>query len=275
MIQRILVPTDFSEPADLALRHARELARLFGAELQLLSSVYVSLVWGHEPPVPIAADFLEAVRERAQQDLEERARALRASGIQVGCHVSFEHAPSAICTLAASWPADLIAMGTHGRSGIPHALLGSVAARSVRLAVCPVLTVRSGAAEPRPIRSILVATDFSADARSALDWAGGLADRSGARVSLVHALPRTAGRAEEIRERLERIREEFSDAIGEVVTEPGHADEVALRTAKRLDSDLIVVGTRGLSGLEHVLLGSNAERIVRRAPVPVVVVKSP
>jgi nucleotide-binding universal stress UspA family protein len=275
MIRRILVPTDFSAPAELALRHAAELARLCSAELQLVSSVFISLVWGAETPLPLPAEYLDTVRERAAQDLEERAAALRASGLRVTCRVSLEHAAAATCALAASWPADLIALGTHGRTGIPHAVLGSVAERVARLAVCPVLTVRGDAAEPRAIRRILVATDFSAHARSALDFAGALADRARARVSLVHALVPGAAGEHDARQRLARLSEEFSETLGELIVEPGHVDEVVLRVARRLESDWIALGSRGLSGLEHVLLGSNAERVMRRSPVPVVVVKCP
>jgi nucleotide-binding universal stress UspA family protein len=275
MIQRILVPTDFSEPAELALRHARALAERLGAELRLLTSTFVSLVWGADAAVPLPESYLGSVRERARRDLEERAAALRSAGLRASCAVSPQPAVQAICALAASWPADLIAMGTHGRTGLPHALLGSTTERSLQLAVSPVLTLRGGIGEPRPVRNVLVATDFSAHSRSTIDWAGELADRTGARLALVHALPRSGGDADDARERLEALRKEFSGVIGEVVAEPGEVDEVVFRSARRLGSDWIAVGTRGLSGLDHVLFGSNAERIVRRAPVPVAVVKRP
>jgi nucleotide-binding universal stress UspA family protein len=275
LIRRILVPTDFSPAAELALRHAASLARVFGAELELLSSVFVSIFWGADTAVPVPADYYRAVRERAAADLEDRARALRANGLAVDCSVSSEHAASAACAIAASGRADLIALGTHGRTGLPHALLGSVAERVARLAVCPVLTLRADAGEPRPIRRILVATDFSADARSALDWAGALADRTGARIALVHALARAGDGAAEVEARLARLGDEFKGTVDERVVEPGHPDELVLRSARRLGSDLIAMGTRGTSGLEHVLLGSSAERVMRRSPLPVVVVKTP
>jgi len=276
LVRRILVPTDFSPAAELALRHAAALARVLGAELELLTSVFDSIFWGSDTSAPVPADSYLAVQERAASDLEERAQTLRANGLRVDCSVSHEHAASAACSVAAAGRAELIAMGTHGRSGLSHALLGSVTERVARLAVCPVLSVRADACEPRALRRILVATDFSADARSALDWAGALADHGGARISVVHALPRAGhGDDADVQTRVARLREEFGAMLDEVVIEPGHPDELVLRCARNLESDLIAMGTRGTSGLEHVLLGSCAERVMRRSPLPVVVVKSP
>ena len=291
MIERILVPTDFSDHSALALRHASELARLFGAELRLFTAPFLPPVWVAEGMAPIPDEYRVAAREQASADLEKLAQPLREAGIRVSCSVSMEHPASAIRALATSWPADLVAMGTHGRSGIPHALLGSIAERTVRLVAAPVLTVRADAGEPRPIRNVLVATDFSADARRALEWAVALAGRVSARVSLVHAvaLPVAFGEEELVLEsvtaaqwaaqqaargKLERLRAEHSAVAGEVSVEPGHPDGVILDVARRLKSDLIVLGTRGRSGLGHVLLGSTAERVLRRAPVPVVVLKA-
>jgi nucleotide-binding universal stress UspA family protein len=275
LVTRILVPTDFSPAAELALRHAASLARVFGAELELLSSLFVSIFWGSDTAVPVPADYYRALRDRAEADLEERARTLRANGLTVSCGISAEHAANAACAIAASGRADLISLGTHGRTGLPHALLGSVAERIARLAVCPVLSVRADACEPRAIRKLVVATDFSADARSALDWAGGLADRSGAKIALVHALQRSGESSDEARRRIAGLRDEFAGVVEETVVEPGHPDELVLRSARRLESDLVAMGTRGASGLEHVLLGSTAERVMRRSPLPVVIVKTP
>ena len=142
MLQRILVPTDFAPASGLALRHACELARLFGAELRLLTAAWVSPVWIAEGVAPIPEEYIQAVRKQASADLEKLAAPLRESGLRVSCSVSSDHPAGAIRALADHWPADLIAMGTHGRRGIKHMLLGSVAEQIVRRAESPVLTVR-------------------------------------------------------------------------------------------------------------------------------------
>src|SRR5262245_8039922 len=266
MLQRILVPTDFAAPSALALRHACELARLFGAEIRLLTAAWVSPVWIAEGVAPIPEEYLEAVRKQASADLDKLAGPLRETGLRVSCSVSSDHPAGAIRALADHWPADLIAMGTHGRSGIPHALLGSIAERTVRDAGAAVLTVRGDASEPRPLRHLLVATDFSTDAQRALEWAGELAGRSGARISLVHAVAGPVAFGEEelalesvqaaqwaaeqaARARLDRLLAALGASAGEIALEQGHPDDVILRAARRLGADLIALGTRGRSGL--------------------------
>jgi nucleotide-binding universal stress UspA family protein len=291
MIERILVPTDFSEHAALALRHARELARLFGAEIRLLSAAFLSPVWVAEGAAPIPDEYRKAVLSQVEDDLQRVARTLREDGVRVSCAVSSDHPASAIRRAAHDWPADLIAMGTHGRTGLPHALLGSIAERTVRFASAPVLTVRAEAGEPRPLRNVLVATDFSGDAQRALEWSVALARRADARVSLVHAVAGAVAFGQEelalesvraaqwaateaARGKLERMRAELGALAGEIAVEEGRADGVIADAARRLSADLIAVGTRGRSGLGHVLMGSTAERVLRRAPVPTVVLRA-
>jgi len=290
MIERILVPIDFSDHSALALRHARELAQLFGAELRLFTAAFISPVWIAEGTAPIPDEYRQAVRKQAETDLEAWSKPLREAGLRVSCAVASEHPGSAIRSAAQSWSADLIAMGTHGRTGIGHAVLGSIAERTVRLAPMPVLTVRADAGEPRPIRKILVATDFSPDSERALEWATELARRAGAKVSLVHAVAsammlgqeelalesvRAAQWAAEqaAQSRLGQLHAALGALAGEFETQEGHADAVILECALRLGADLIALGTRGRTGLGHVLLGSTAERVVRRAHVPVAVLK--
>jgi nucleotide-binding universal stress UspA family protein len=291
MIERILVPTDFSDHAALALRHAQVLARLCGAELHLLTAAYLAPVWMAEGMAPVPDEVHLQMREQVTADLEKLADSLRRDGLRVRCSVSVDHPASAIAALAASWRADLVAMGTHGRGALAHALLGSIAERTLHHVSAPVLTVRAGAAEPGALRRLLVATDFSPDAQRALEWALALAERADARISLVHAvagavvlgqeeLPLESVRAaqwaaeEAARGKLERMQHAHPARIDELVLEPGRADDAILQAALRTKADLICVGTRGRSGLAHVLLGSTAERVLRRADVPVVVLKA-
>ena len=143
------------------------------------------------------------------------------------------------------------------------------------------------------IRKILVPTDFSAHAEHAVDYAVGLAKTFSARIHLLHAyslpvpmtfpdtvaLPQSfwdemrayaTGKLEEIRSRVSS--EGVSCEIEAIRELPFQA---VVDTAERIGADLIVMGTRGLTGLKHVLLGSVAERTVRLAPCPVITVKDP
>jgi len=146
-IQRILVPVDFSDCARAALDYARFVADRFGATIDVLHVV--------EPPaavVPAMATLEGGVslpispvdRTHAARELEQWITdARRGTETRVRPRLDSGDAHSTILRLAAEEPFDLIIMGTHGRTGLGHLLLGSVAEKVVRRAPCPVLTVRA------------------------------------------------------------------------------------------------------------------------------------
>jgi nucleotide-binding universal stress UspA family protein len=142
---RILVPTDFSAPSNAALTLAKKVAAMSGASLHLLhvledpwsTPVYAAEVYV-SPPVALREKWLEGARTLLSTQLapEEQA-SLRSSQV-----VMFGTPARTIVEHAKSSGVDLIVMGTHGRGGVDHLLMGSVAERVVRSAACPVLTVR-------------------------------------------------------------------------------------------------------------------------------------
>ena len=142
LFRTILVPIDFSDHADLALETAIELARDSGGRLQLLHAYEIPL--GTIPPygVAIPDSLLTDVRDAAARRLAKAANKVEAAGVP--CETQILHAGPAegIAEAARACGADLIVMGTRGLTGLKHVLLGSVAERTVRLAPCPVLTVK-------------------------------------------------------------------------------------------------------------------------------------
>ena len=139
-LERILVPTDFSETAQHALGYARDLAQQFGAEVHLL---YVmpdpaAQGWAGEATGLVILDLLKTW----EADSEKRLSEIRLEGVVVERTTAVGHAFMEILRYAAGNGIDLIVMGTHGRGAVRHMLLGSVAERVVRKAPCPVLTVR-------------------------------------------------------------------------------------------------------------------------------------
>jgi len=138
-LERILVPTDFSDCSERARSYACELAKRFGSELHLLHVVPPVSLPGYVGPVP---DELLHPEEGARQELERWN------------DPAFEHAKRVVRSVTTGTPfveivrhardqdVDLIVIGTHGRSGLTHMLLGSVTEKVVRKAPCPVLTVR-------------------------------------------------------------------------------------------------------------------------------------
>lgn len=144
-LAQVLVATDFSEPSDSALGYGRELARNFGASLILVHVVedLVTRAYGLDGGVFTDAEMQRAVEAACQTRLEkligdEDREALHAEAVVVRSNTP----AAAIVDYARQRKADIIVMGTHGRGGMAHLLMGSVAERVVRTAPCPVLTVR-------------------------------------------------------------------------------------------------------------------------------------
>ena len=145
-ITRILVPTDFSEPADAALDYAVDLSKTLGAQISLVHvfDEIPAATLSFDLYMPLSAEardeVLSTVRRRLAERVERSGRPDVTSDVLVG------GTARAIVDAARNHHADLIVMGTHGRLGVAHLLLGSVAERVVRTAECPVLTVRAAPA---------------------------------------------------------------------------------------------------------------------------------
>ena len=140
--KHILVPTDFSEYADYALDYAIELAKVLQARLTVLYVFHLSALALGEAPPAVLADTLEAMETHAQQQTQMVLARVQGAGLQ-GDSAIVEGIPfQVIIDTAQDKEADLIVMDTHGRTGLTHALMGSVAEKVVRLAPCPVLVTR-------------------------------------------------------------------------------------------------------------------------------------
>ena len=295
-IRRILVPVDFSSYSRRALDEAITFAKAFAAELHLLHCYRflpdALALYGVEKPQSFELDMRDAARKR----MEEWCEIARAHGLTVHSHMAANLPSKETVELAERIGADLIAIGTRGLTGLKHVVLGSVAERVVRLAPCPVLAVtgRDGAPAAggaRVFAKILVPVDFSEHAQRALDVAIELAQKFGAELHLLHcyqihpalvspygiAVPETF--ENEIRTAaVQRLSEWRAKAAARGISVREHlsahspSEEIAAM-AEQLGTDLIVMGTRGLTGFQQVLLGSVAERTIQRAPCPVLTVK--
>jgi len=144
LLKNILVATDFGEASDAALSYGRDLARTYGATLHVLH-VAENLVARYANVEALAilpqlqTDIDEAARKRmAELVTDEDRTMLHAKSVVLGAFGTAE----AIVEYAKEYNVDVIVMGTHGRAGFDHLLMGSVAERVVRTAPCPVLTVR-------------------------------------------------------------------------------------------------------------------------------------
>ena len=293
-INRIVYATDLSSTSEPAWDEARRLGRLFNAEILLLHVVAPPLVFpveGYFPP-ELYQELLRNTRHDAEKGLDRLLGSVVGSGLTVRIRLEEGARPATrILEVAAQEAADLLVVGTHGRTGLQRAILGSVADRLVRQATCPVLTVRPipERAPRREIRRICYATDFSPTARAAWPWVAAIASAAGAEVDLVHVtfepvadrhLPAEAiGRMAQILEEqgqleVERFLERSTlprERI-HVRLSPGVPGEHILHQAQKQDTDLIVMGTHGWSGIVRWMLGSVAQYVIQTAPCPVLTV---
>jgi nucleotide-binding universal stress UspA family protein len=143
----ILCPVDFSPSAEKALRYAEGLAKQFGSEIVLVHAyedpAYIMPMTGYLGP---EAGLINQLRAHLEEQMERWKIAVANAGFVVRTDLLEGVAHQVVIDAAKEHKADLIVMSTHGRTGLSHALMGSVAERVIRLAHCPVLTVRSAPA---------------------------------------------------------------------------------------------------------------------------------
>ena len=208
-------------------------------------------------------------RERAEEALREAVRAAAAEGLDAASELRSARGSSETLVDEAS-RADLLVLGSHGGSRAGGIMIGSTAANAVHRADVPVLVARRPPdAVPFPER-ILVATDGSPDAQRAVELAGRIGHRFRARVYLLSVDPAPHGRPAET----SVDAAELTAALGGepvVLRQSGEAHERILETAANESVSLIVLGSRGTTGLHA--LGSVSERVTARANCSVLVAR--
>lgn len=295
-INRILVGHDFTSFSDAALLEAARIGRRLEAEVHV---AFVEVL--HRDLNSMEANA--ATRsERLRSELQKRFSSIDgdADGIFKDVNVRFEvlrdvAAGPALLAYADENDIDLIIVGTHGRRGFQRMLMGSVAEEVVRKATCPVLTMHDKLDRALELtsRRIVAPVDFSQHSLQAVRNAKELAHVLKSDLLLVHvleerlhpafyntgmfsqydAVPDIENRAQE---ELHRFFEQASgpDVTVDYQVRRGNAVREITRTAREQSPALIVMATHGLTGLDHFLMGSVTEKVVRQSECPVLTVKS-
>lgn len=292
-VRRILAATDFSPASEGAVRWADFLATRFGAELVLFHALSLdpALLVG---PTGVAVDLAARLVEDARRAAEESMRELQGKFPSARAVVEEAPAREGIVRAAQTHGADLVCVGTHGRTGLPRLLYGSVAQHVVVHSPVPVLTVRQ---DDRPVRvrCVLAPTDFSPAADAALPWADLLARAFDARLVLLHVVEVTYESLLEVpwsgvepvgeaiaRQLEERARAELAaraeklppcETLVRTGLGAGLSRQRIVEAAADVGADVIVMGTHGRTGVDRILFGSVAEHVVRTSPVPVLTVR--
>ena len=281
MYDTILVATDGSAAAETAVRSAIALAERFDAAVH---AVHV-MEMGELPPGVEDADA-DAFAGRGRTALEEFATAAEEAGIEAGTAMLDVDGPThrGIVDYATDNGVDLVVVGTHGRTGLDRFVLGSVAENTLRSSPVPVLTVHEDTPLDPAVGDVVVPTDGSETASRAARHAIDVAVGAGVGLHVVNVVDLAAG-FDDVGSAtvLEALEDAGQAAVDEVVSmaeeagvEPvegsvlsGRPHEAIVDYAAEVDAGLLVVGTHGRSGLDRLLLGSIAERVVRTAGCPV------
>ena len=294
-IRRILCPTDFSATSARAFEHAVTLAAWYEAALTILHVMPVTVVPASELAYMANPMLLDAgLRDQIVSDLSALALPPRRVGIRAGTDLRDGKAATEIVTAAKELPADLVVMGTHGRTGFQRLVLGSVTETVLRRVACPVLTVPVQApAHPGPLffKRILCATDFSPASEAAVGYAASLAAEAEGSLLLVHVLdrdkppalakpPGNGGRPDFECAARARLRSALSPqdrewCSSEEIVTWGKPGPELVRLAREREAGLVVMGVHGRGLVDLMAFGSVTHQVVREAACPVLTVRLP
>lgn len=288
-MDRILVPLDGSPTAELILPQVDRLLKVQGAEVVLVQCLDI--------PAAVAADYAALApewRARATKYLGATAAHLKDRGVPARWAVREESAATGILNAAQDEKADLIAMSTHGRTGVARFVMGSVSEKVVRSSPVPVLLVRSfmptaegpakaAAPEARPFKKIVIAMDGSVTSAAAVTSASEIARRTGAKIILIHVsdwqlhyrAPAHPVPDESVEQEF-RVAETLLKTMGIetlVLRLRGEVASVLVDFCTDHDVDLLAMGTHGRSGVTRWALGSVTEKTLRAATCPMLVVR--
>jgi nucleotide-binding universal stress UspA family protein len=286
MLEKILVPLDGSVTAEAILPHVRRLLRRQDSEVILLRvanpPAAEEQMLAIEASLAAAREYIVGIKDRLEQQ-GVRARAEARMGPPAGT----------ILDLAEEEGVSLIALATHGRTGFKRALFGSVAEHVVRKSPVPVFTVRPfwtyellppGRTENQPFTSILVPTDRSERSIQVLGPAIELAKLFEARIVFLHVLDPDARRKAQGKVTDEALaRDRLKEFAGKAeargvktlaVVDQGDVAKSILDNARFHGCDLIAITTHGRSGLSRLVTGSVTEEVLRKATLPLLVVRA-
>lgn len=287
-INQILVPTDFSENAQHAVDYAVELAKKCSAKLHLLHTpvipTYLLMDLSYSP----GPEAVTRILNDSQEALDAQAKGVAAAGVEHFSAIREGTVHEVIRDYAKEHEMDLVVLGTHGRTGVSKLMYGSVTERVIKTVHTPIVVVPPEGGKPPS--SIVVSYDFSSPAKRAADAARAIHALVDGPLHLVHSYLDVWGeytdrgavvgeaaekRREALRLGLEEMlhtdaKELFGDAPGDIQTHlvTGDPAECILKVAEDVGATLICAGTTGKSGIERILIGSVARRLLHDSRVP-------
>jgi nucleotide-binding universal stress UspA family protein len=282
MYTRILVATGGSPWSDAAAAYAIALAAQMGADLCILTVLNVSGVYAMPDVMASSELLMESVEQQGQEMLAHTAAHAINAGVPHVALLKWGNVAETILQTAAEEQCDLIVLGSRGLSGFKRLMLGSISNAVAAKAQCPVLVIKQPPLGPLHWRRVLVATGGSPWSDAAVDHAIELARAQQLEVCILYVEQRRSRRMDslfsltsdgknvlalaEARAAAASVPYEAKLVQGDVVT-------TILATAAEEHCDVIILGSRGLTGFKRLMLGSTSNAVSATAPVPVLIVK--
>lgn len=274
-MKNILVPTDFSDQAEKALKVAAQLARKFNSEIYLLHMLELPLqlidpVQGSSHNLPEAIFFMKLAHQRFNKIMKQTYL----EGIKVHETVEFHRAFDGIMEIGKEKDCDLIVMGSHGVSGFQEVFIGSNTEKVVRHSEIPVLVIKNEIPEFN-IKDFIFATDGNPDHRHTLIKASNFSKYLGAKLHLLFVnTPNNFITSQEANEIMENfVRGSGLDNFEIHIYNDVSVEKGILNFAEMMDAGLLGISTHGRKGLAHFFNGSISEDLVNHANRPVVTFK--
>ncbi len=288
--KHLLVPVDFSEFSDKASEYALFLAEQFCARITLLHVVVIFKAdVDDEEHLETYEEMLKATEKKREKKLQQHCENGKKRDVEIDSILTREISEAdAILDHATKGDYDLIVMGTHGRTGIKRWMAGSVTEKVVHHSPLPVMTVHKDIRR-LSLQNILIPDDFSDFSKLAVQRGRDLAEDFGARCTFLYSVTQrehemyyniSSKPILEANPQLENaIRKNLVERSGmnedeaDYVVLEGKPYKQIVQYAEENDMDMIVMASRGLGAMAHLLMGSNAERVVRTATCPVLTVR--
>ena len=287
-INQILVPTDFSDNAQHALDYAIALAKQTSAKIHLLHTpvipTYLLMDLSYSP----GPEAITRILNESQDAIDAQAKRIEEAGVEHFSAIREGTVHEVIRDYAREHDVDLVVVGTHGRSGVSRLMYGSVTERVVKTVHTPIIVVPPGRGKPPD--SIVICYDFSGPAKRAAEVAAAIHGVVKGPLHLVHSYldvwgeytDRGAVVGDAAEKRREALRIGLNDMLMDDAKElfPADADdtqvhlvtgdpaESILAVANDVGATLICAGTTGKSGIERLLIGSVARRLLHESKVP-------
>lgn len=288
----ILLPTDFSEYSYRAAKYAVAFAKKYGCSIHLLHVLEARKAYPYvKKTQQVDLNLLEKM---SRKKLEEFKREIEIPGLCVVPYIMKGKAWAKITEHAEKERCSLIVIAAHGRAGLDRFVFGSVAERVVRYTSTPCLIVKHPEQDcvndffELLIRRIMLPTDFSAEAENALPYVVSMCREFGAILLLLHVMempvvipefmPDTGvvlgvDTHEYARELLSQVRDTIAEVPVETSLRTGVPYREICTAVQEMGVDLIVIPEHGTPGLVHAIFGSVAEKVIRRAPCPVLTLR--